>query len=165
MNDCCTFHLASPLGPITLAGEGDALTGLWFDGQKYFGENLGPSGDLPVFRETAKWLKVYFSGHDPGPTPPILLRGTPFQMAVWEQLRAIPYGETTTYGAIARTIAARRGLETMSAQAVGSAVGRNPVSILVPCHRVIGANGALTGYAGGLDKKTALLRLEGRVST
>lgn len=160
MNDCYTFHLASPLGPITLAGEGDALTGLWFDGQKYFRENLGPSSNLPVFRETAKWLEVYFSGHDPGPTPPILLRGTPFQMAVWEQLRAIPYGETTTYGAVARIIAARRGLETMSAQAVGSAVGRNPVSILVPCHRVIGANGALTGYAGGLDKKAALLALE-----
>ncbi|MCC8357816.1 MAG: methylated-DNA--[protein]-cysteine S-methyltransferase [Oscillospiraceae bacterium] len=156
MNDRYTFHLASPLGPITLAGEGDALTGLWFDGQKYFGETLGPSGDLPVFRETAKWLEVYFSGHDPGPTPPILLRGTPFQMAVWEQLRAIPYGQTTTYGAIARAIAAQRGLETMSAQAVGSAVGRNPVSIMVPCHRVIGANGALTGYAGGLDDEAAL---------
>ncbi|MCD8088154.1 MAG: methylated-DNA--[protein]-cysteine S-methyltransferase [Oscillospiraceae bacterium] len=162
MNAGYTFHWVSPLGPITLAGEGNVLTGLWFDGQKYFGEHLGPAGELPVFRETVQWLEVYFSGHDPGPTPPILLRGTAFQMAVWEQLRAVPYGETTTYGAIARAIAAQRGLETMSAQAVGSAVGRNPVSILVPCHRVVGANGALTGYAGGLDKKAALLRLEGR---
>ncbi|MCD8116971.1 MAG: methylated-DNA--[protein]-cysteine S-methyltransferase [Oscillospiraceae bacterium] len=156
-----TFHWTSPLGPVTLAGEGDALTGLWFDGQKYFGEKLGPEGDLPVFRQAVQWLEVYFSGRDPGPVPPVRLRGTAFQMAVWEQLRAIPYGETTTYGAIARTVAAQRGLDSMSAQAVGSAVGRNPVSIIVPCHRVIGANGSLTGYAGGLDKKAALLALEG----
>ena len=158
------FHLDSPLGGITLASDGEALTGLWFDGQKHFGAGL--SGDareqrLPVFAETERWLKLYFTGTEPDFTPPLRLIGTAFQREVWELLRQIPYGETVSYGALAARIAERRGLARFSAQAVGGAVGRNPISILVPCHRVLGADGSLTGYAGGLEKKAALLGLEG----
>lgn len=108
-----------------------------------------------------RWLDIYFSGQQPDFMPPLHMSGTPFQMAVWETLREIPYGQTTTYGAIARKIARQRGLSKMSAQAVGQAVGRNELSILVPCHRVVGTNGSLTGYAGGIDKKIQLLQLEG----
>lgn len=158
------LHLPSPLGGFTLASDGEALTGLWFDGQKHFGAGL--SGDareqrLPVFAETERWLKLYFTGAEPDFTPPLRLIGTAFQREVWELLRQIPYGETVSYGALAARIAERRGLARFSAQAVGGAVGRNPISILVPCHRVLGADGSLTGYAGGLEKKAALLGLEG----
>ena len=114
-----------------------------------------------VFEQAKKWLAIYFSGKEPDFKIPLHFIGTDFQNEVWEILSSIPYGQTTTYGEIAKQLAARRGLERMSAQAVGGAVGRNEISIIVPCHRVVGANGSLTGYAGGIDKKIALLQLEG----
>ena len=159
-----TQKYASPLGPITLASDGEALTGLWFQGQKYDRSTLSDENeqrDLPVFRETARWLDRYFAGDAPDFTPPLKLRGSPFRQAVWEILLTIPRGSVTTYGEIAAHIAAQRGLEHMSAQAVGGAVGHNPVSIIVPCHRVVGADGSLTGYAGGIERKAWLLALEG----
>ena len=154
----------TPLGPMTMASDGEALTGLWFDGQKhdraYLSEDVREA-DVPVFAECEAWLKEYFSGRDPGFIPEVHLRGTPFQREVMEIMRSIPYGKTMTYGEIAAVIAKRQGRKTMSAQAVGGAVGRNPVSLIIPCHRVIGADGALTGYAGGIDKKRSLLEMEG----
>lgn len=157
------FHYISPLGGITLASDGEVLTGLWFDGQKYFSHKLiseSIEAELPIFTETVKWLDIYFSGKEPGFTPPISLHTTPFRKAVYDILLTIPYGQTMTYGEIASILAEQQGVERMSAQAVGSAVGHNPISIIIPCHRVVGADGSLTGYAGGLDKKTALLKLE-----
>lgn len=158
-----TNHYQSPLGGILLAGDETGLTGLWFDGEKYFADHLDPEHvekDLPLFRETKRWLDIYFSGSEPGFMPPLHMTGSLFQLAVWEILRKIPYGSTTTYGEIARMIAAQKGLHRMSAQAVGGAVGHNEISIIVPCHRVVGANGSLTGYAGGISKKAKLLALE-----
>ena len=153
----------SPLGPITLAGEDGALTGLWFDGQKYFGAGLPagtPEGEPPVFRQVRAWLDRYFRGEDPGPATPLAPAGTAFQRAVWEVLREIPYGRTATYGQVAQ--AAGRGLgRNTSPRAAGSAVGRNPISLLIPCHRVVGAGGSLTGYAGGVERKQRLLIHEG----
>ena len=153
-----TAHYDSPLGGITLASDGEALTGLWFNGQKHFGSTLGSlasfPAQLPVFDETCRWLNVYFSGCEPDFTPSLLLKGTVFQRRVWKSLLAIPYGQTVTYGELARR------LDCRSAQAVGGAVGRNPISLIIPCHRVVGADGSLTGYAGGLDRKRALLELE-----
>lgn len=157
-------HYASPLGPITLSSDGAALTGLWFDGQKYFGATLSEERcekDLPVFDGARRWLWAYFQGTDPGFTPPLNPRGTPFQRAVWDILLTIPRGSTLTYGRIADRVAGTLGREHMSAQAVGGAVGHNPISILIPCHRVVGTGGSLTGYAGGVDKKLRLLRSEG----
>lgn len=157
-------HWHSPLGPITFAGTEHALTGLWFDGQTYFADTLpedATEGDFPLFHDVVRWLEIYFQGRDPGFTPPVALASTPFRLAVWEILKTIPFGHTLTYGDIATRIARQRGLPRMSAQAIGGAVGHNPISLIIPCHRVIGAHGALTGYAGGLEKKTALLRLEG----
>ncbi|WP_314826478.1 methylated-DNA--[protein]-cysteine S-methyltransferase [Selenomonas noxia] len=157
-----TSHYASPLGGMTLVSDGTALVGLYFDGQKYAAEGLDATHtqkNLPIFKEVRRWLDVYFSGRKPDFTPPIAPAGTAFQQSVWEILRTIPYGETTTYGAIARRIEQNTGCR-MSAQAVGGAVGCNPISILIPCHRVVGTNGSLTGYAGGLDKKAYLLRIE-----
>lgn len=157
------FHYTSPLGGITLASSGEALAGLWFDGQKYFPHKLiseSTEAELPIFTQTCNWLDIYFSGKEPGFTPPISLHTTPFRKAVCDIMLTIPYGQTMTYGEIANIIANQQGAERMSAQAVGSAVGHNPVSIIIPCHRVVGADGSLTGYAGGLDKKTALLKLE-----
>lgn len=155
---------SSPLGVITMASDGSSLTGLWMSGQKYSMEKLSGACEakqLDIFRETREWLAIYFQGKDPGFTPPLSLQGTPFRLSVWEILRRIPYGEVVTYGEIAREIAAGRGIAAMSAQAVGGAVGHNPVSIIVPCHRVIGADRSLTGYTGGLEKKRYLLALEG----
>ena len=157
------FHRCdSPLGWITLAGDAAALTGLWFDGQRYFA--LGHSdlreGELPVFEEAEWWLAQYFSGREPDFTPPLHLTGTPFQIAVWEALLTIPYGGTMTYGELARALARNGGFPRASARAVGGAVGRNPVSLIVPCHRVVGASGTLTGYAGGLERKQWLLTME-----
>ncbi len=171
-------HYDSPLGGITMCSDGQALTGLLFDDEKYFDETIGAQrgsrtncGDsgipafaetlLPAFAETVRWLDVYFSGKDPGFLPPIALRTTPFRREVCEIMLTIPYGETITYGDIAKVIAKRRGIERMSAQAVGGAVGHNPISLIIPCHRVVGTNGSLTGYAGGIDKKIKLLKLEG----
>jgi methylated-DNA-[protein]-cysteine S-methyltransferase len=146
-----------------MASDGECLTGLWFDGQKYFADTLPAQHeekDLDVFRRTDKWLDLYFSGTDPDFRPPIRMNGTAFRQEVWQILLTIPFGKTMTYGAIAKFLAARRGTDAMSAQAVGGAVGHNPISLIVPCHRVLGTNGALTGYAGGLDKKTWLLDME-----
>ncbi len=153
---------ASPLGKITLSSDGDAVTGLWFNGQKHFGStlpNAHEEKELPVFAQAAKWLDMYFSGSEPDFTPPVRLRGTPFQTAVWEQLTRIPYGKTATYGELAKALERRLGRKT-AARAVGGAVARNPVSLIVPCHRVIGADGSLTGYAGGVDRKRVLLETE-----
>ncbi len=158
----CT--LPTPLGPVTAAADDGGLTGLWFIGQKYYPAHAAAwpeDPDHPVFRALAAWLEAYFAGRDPGPLPPLAPKGTPFQLSVWERLLAIPRGQVTTYGRIARRLAADMGRATLSAQAVGGAVGHNPISILIPCHRVVGGGGRLTGYAGGLEKKEALLRLEG----
>lgn len=153
----------SCLGGITLASDGDALTGLWFDGQKYFAGNIDDEieeKDVPVFVQVRQWLDIYFSGHDPGFTPALALDSTPFRRAVWEILLTIPFGKTMTYGEIAACIAEKKGGRRMSAQAVGSAVGHNPISLIIPCHRVVGADGSMTGYAGGIDRKIKLLGME-----
>lgn len=181
MYDIC--HYDSPLGGITLACDREGLTGLWFDGQKYFGGEILKEGvrehqragmdagrkketERPsVLEETSGWLDIYFSGREPDFTPPLHLTGSDFRLAVWNLLLQIPYGQTITYKELAARIAEQRGLETMSAQAVGGAVGHNPISIIVPCHRVLGTDGSLTGYAGGIDKKISLLTLEKAVFT
>lgn len=192
-------HYDSPLGGITVASDGEALTGLWFDGQKFFADTLGtrqqvigeehhvlsgaqtmqcesksassykitngvseiPKEEISVFDDTLRWLDIYFSGNNPDFTPKIKIAGSPFRKRVWQYLLTIPYGHTTTYGIIARRIAVDYSQKAMSAQAVGGAVARNPISLIIPCHRVVGKNGSLTGYAGGIDKKMALLKLEG----
>lgn len=155
----------SPLGEITALSDGSALTALYLPGQGPGGARLAaisvPCGSDQVLLQTRAWLAAYFSGQNPAPEDiPLAPQGTPFQRAVWALLREIPYGASTTYGALAARIAAQRGIPRMAAQAVGGAVGRNPIAILIPCHRVLGADGSLTGYAGGLDKKIALLTLE-----
>ena len=151
-----TYYSHSPLGGMTLACDGDALTGLWFDGPKFSGTLSSDREERfsPVFAETLRWLDVYFSGHEPHFTPQLSLKATAFRQSVWKILLTIPYGQTMTYGEIARE------LRQMSARAVGSAIGHNPIALIVPCHRVIGANGRLTGYAGGLHRKQYLLALE-----
>ena len=157
------FHYISPLGVITLASDGEALTGLWFGGQKHYPNKLveeRTKAEMPIFTQTCTWLDIYFSGKVPDYTPPISIHTTPFRKAVYDILLTIPYGQTMTYGGIARILAERQGVERMSAQAVGGAVGHNPIGIIIPCHRVVGTDGRLTGYAGGLDKKIALLKLE-----
>lgn len=148
----------SPLGPLTLASDGAALTELRLDDPDGCTET---KKELPVFRQTVRWLDIYFSGKEPDFTPPLNLRTGPFRREVWEIMLTIPYGKTMTYGEIAKEIARRHGLGKMSAQAVGGAVGHNAISIIIPCHRVIGANGNLTGYGGGLERKIKLLALEG----
>ena len=158
-----TSHYTSPLGEILLAADDVGLTGLWFVGQKYFARYLEKDHEereIPLFGKVKHWLDLYFSGKDPGFAVPLHFTGTDFQNAVWEILCTIPYGRTMTYGEIAKQIAAKRGVPRMSAQAVGGAVGHNEISIIVPCHRVVGTNGSLTGYAGGIDKKIQLLTLE-----
>ena len=147
----------SPLGEILLASDGEKLTGLWFVGQAHCAAGLSPAArrqTLPIFEETKAWLAIYFRGETPPAPPPLAFTSTPFRAAVWKRLLAVPYGSTATYGSIARDIGCA------SARAVGSAVGHNPISIIVPCHRVVGSDGRLTGYAGGLARKTALLALE-----
>lgn len=154
----------SPVGEILLACDEIGLTGLWFEGEKYYALGLAPVHEAratPILEEAKRWLDLYFSGIEPDFLPPIHMIGSPFQLSVWKILQKIPYGKTTTYGEIAKQIAKDKGLFRMSAQAVGGAVGHNEISILVPCHRVVGTNGSLTGYAGGVDKKIALLKLEG----
>ena len=157
-----TFY-ESPIGRMLLAADDTGLTGLWFEGQKYFARCLDRESEekeLPVFAEAKRWLDIYFSGKEPDFTPPLHFIGTDFQKEVWDILCTIPYGQTMTYGAIADQIAKKRGLSRMSAQAVGGAVGHNNLSIIVPCHRVVGSDGSLTGYAGGIERKTFLLNLE-----
>lgn len=158
-----TQHYASPLGGILLAADEIGLTGLWFDGQKYFARDLPverTEQETSVLAEAKRWLDVYFDGREPDFTPPLHPIGSAFRQSVWEILLQIPYGETMTYGEIARRLAEKQGLSQMSAQAVGGAVGHNEISIIIPCHRVVGTNGSLTGYAGGIDKKVKLLELE-----
>lgn len=153
----------SPLGKILEASDGEKLTGLWFDTQKIFAggaEKEYTEKTLPVFEQTDRWLDIYFSRKDPGFLPPLLLKGTGFRMAVWEILLTIPYGQTMSYGKIAEILAKKRGIPRMSAQAAGGAVGHNPIALIVPCHRVVGSGGSLTGYAAGIDKKAKLLELE-----
>lgn len=159
-----TSTYRSPVGEILLACDEAGLTGLWFEGEKFYALSLDKEyeeREMPVFAKVKRWLDIYFSGREPDFMPPVHMIGSPFQLSVWEILRQIPYGETTTYGGIAKRLAAERGLSGMSAQAVGGAVGHNPISIIIPCHRVVGSNGSLTGYAGGLQKKIKLLTGEG----
>ena len=156
-------HYSSPLGSILLAADEIGLTGSWFDGEKYFADNLPAEHaerQTPILAEAARWLDIYFTGKEPGFTPPLHPIGSPFRQAVWEILLQIPYGQTTTYGEIARQLAEKQGREKMSSQAVGGAVGHNEISVIIPCHRVVGTSGSLTGYAGGIDKKVKLLELE-----
>ena len=161
----CTDYYESPLGDILLTGDEQGLTGLWFTEGGRFTEPLLKKGavrrETDYFDQTRKWLDIYFSGHDPGFLPGIHLTGSGFRNRVGEIMCGIPFGKTVTYGWIARLIAKERGLERMSAQAVGGAVGHNPISIIVPCHRVVGSNGSLVGYGGGILRKKALLELEG----
>ena len=150
-------HYTSPVGKITLASDGDALIGLWFNGQKYFASTLRITPEeklLPVFEAAIKWLDIYFSGKIPSFVPKLSIQASPFRRAVYQALLTIPYGQTTTYSEIAKTINCK------SAQAVGGAVAHNPISIIIPCHRVIGKDGSLVGYAGGLDRKKKLLEME-----
>jgi len=153
------LEYGSPLGRLLLLSDGEALTGLWMDAAAP--EGAAPGGELPVLRKAVNWLDRYFQGGDPAVDFPLAPAGTSFQKKVWDILLTIKKGQTRTYGDIAREIAPALGKETMSAQAVGGAVGRNPISILIPCHRVVGADGGLTGYAGGLERKRWLLRHEG----
>lgn len=179
-----TAQYASPLGEITLACNEDAIIGLWFNDQKHFGATLpaeenstavAPNGHQllasdvhplltwdrhPVLEDALRWLDLYFSGQNPDFLPPLRYGSTPFRKAVYDILMTIPYGETMTYGQIAAKVAEQQGIEKMSAQAVGGAVGRNPIALMIPCHRVVGAGGNLTGYAGGMDRKLKLLELE-----
>jgi len=192
MTRTCIFE--SPVGTITLESDGAAITGLWIEGQRNVAVEACPSSAKSkaegkagheskdnarnednqkastsptdaVLVQACNWLGIYFSGKEPPFMPPVHLKGTPFQLEVWRILQEIPYGTTATYGDIAKEVAKRMGKAKMSAQAVGGAVGSNPVSIIVPCHRVIGAHGRLTGYQGGIHLKTALLELEGLDTT
>ena len=153
----------SPLGRITMSSNGRALTGLWFEGQKYAPRTEGflrRPENLPVFEETGRWLDLYFSGKMPDFAPDLEPEGTPFRQAVWKILLTIPYGETVTYGQIANLLSQDGEFRRASARAVGGAVGHNPISLIIPCHRVIGTDGSLTGYAGGLRRKKYLLAME-----
>ena len=146
----CIYKYSSPIGSITLSSNGTALTGLWFDGQKYFAQTLSEPYEeklLPVFEDTIEWLDIYFGGAVPDFMPELSIHSTPFRKAVWDILMTIPYGQTMTYGEIAEILAQQTGKNKMSAQAVGGVVGHNPISIIIPCHRVVGADGKLTGYA------------------
>ena len=161
-----TWHYDSPLGGITLASDGEALVGLWFDGQQHFADTLENEHQekiLPTIREACRWLDIYFSGQKPGFTPEIKPRGTEFRRRVWKTLTAIPYGNTITYGDIARMLARETGCKKMSARAIGGAVSHNPISLIIPCHRVVMKDGSIcTGFAfGGADAQRALLLSEG----
>lgn len=156
-------HYDAPLGRILLAADEVGLTGLWFDGAKYFADGLPAEHterETPILSEARRWLDLYFAGQEPGFLPPLHPAGSVFQQAVWALLLQIPYGQTVTYGELARQLTEKRGRPRMSAQAVGGAVGHNKISIIIPCHRVVGTGGSLTGYAGGIDRKVKLLALE-----
>lgn len=161
-----TMYYDSPIGPLLLAEKGGALAGLWIEGQKYYLGSLKgeekKEAPAEMLMRTKDWLNRYFSGEKPKISELTLApSGSEFRKAVWKILCEIPYGEVTTYAEIARRIAEQKGIASMSAQAVGGAVGHNPISIIIPCHRVIGTNGSLTGYAGGLERKRSLLEMEG----
>lgn len=156
-------HYDSPLGAILLAADETGLTGLWFDGQKYFARDLPVERveqNTPALSEVKRWLDIYFTGKEPDFMPPLHPIGSAFRRSVWDILLRIPYGQTTAYGEIARQLAEKQGRPRIAAQAVGGAVGHNKISIIIPCHRVVGTNGSLTGYAGGIDKKVKLLEWE-----
>jgi methylated-DNA-[protein]-cysteine S-methyltransferase len=158
------YNIKSPAGILTVSSDGKNISGLWIAGQKYFAKTLGTDvlqKNLPIFDNVEKWLDVYFSGKEPGFMPPLMPKGSPFQRSIWNILCKIPYGQTTTYGEIAKQFGLEYKGGHTSARAVGNAVGHNPISILIPCHRVIGKNGDLTGYAGGINTKRKLLQLEG----
>lgn len=158
-----TSKYNSPLGDILLAADEIGMRGLWFDGQKYFAQGLSDERtecETAIIAEAKRWLDVYFAGKQPSFTPPLHPVGSPFRQAVWQILLQIPYGQTITYGDIAKQLEKKLGVAKMSAQAVGGAVGHNEISVIIPCHRVVGTNGSLTGYAGGIDKKISLLQLE-----
>ena len=160
-----TYHYTSPIGGITMASNGESLTGLWFDGQKYFASTLSQrhvEKQLPIFDRTCEWLDLYFSGKSPDFMPPVFMYVSNFRRDVYEILMTIPFGKTMTYKEVADLIAKKHRIISMSAQAVGGAIAHNPISLVIPCHRVIGTNGKLTGYAGGLDKKEWLLNMEKR---
>lgn len=153
----------SPLGGILLAADETGLTGLWFDGQKFFARDLPAERveqNTPTLSEVKRWLDIYFTGKEPDFMPPLHPIGSAFRRSVWDILLRIPYGQTSTYGEIARQLAEKQGRPRIAAQAVGGAVGHNKISIIIPCHRVVGTNGSLTGYAGGIDKKVKLLEWE-----
>ena len=158
-------HYESPLGAMTMASDGERLTGLWFDGQKYDRSTIDGNAELkphlPVFTQTAQWLDAYFEGTDPGFTPPIRVEGSDFKTMVSSIMLSIPFGTTSTYARVAAEVARRTGRKQMSAQAVGGAVGHNPIVLIVPCHRVLASDGSLRGYAGGVDRKEWLLEMEG----
>ena len=158
-------HYESPLGAMTMASDGEHLTGLWFDGQKYDRSTISDEAVvqplLPVFTQTARWLDAYFEGTDTGFTPPIRVEGSDFKKMVTAIMLSIPFGATSTYARIATEVARRTGRRHMSAQAVGGAVGHNPIALIVPCHRVLASDGSLRGYAGGVDRKEWLLKMEG----
>ena len=159
-----TTKYETPLGSVLLAADETGLTGLWFDGAGYYAAGLAArheEKEVPVFEKVRTWLDLYFSGKQPECLPPLHMIGSPFRIRVWEMLLQIPYGQTMTYGELAAQIAKERGIERMSAQAVGGAGAHNPISILIPCHRMVGTNGSLTGYAGGIPRKVELLKLEG----
>lgn len=159
----CISHYQSPLGDMTLSSDGKALTGLWFDFQKYDRATLERNyheEELAIFDETKEWLRQYFRGENPSFFPKLKPKVTGFRKEVLEALLEIPYGKTKTYGEIAKQIARKRGVESISPQAVGNAIAHNPILLLIPCHRVIGKDGSLTGYAGGVERKLALLELE-----
>jgi methylated-DNA-[protein]-cysteine S-methyltransferase len=161
-----TTTYASPLGELTLAGGEAGLYGIWFAGQKYFAvgiaDTAAENAELPAFAATRRWLDAYFAGRNPETSGlPLAPRGSDFRRAVWSALCKVPYGQLTTYGALAKKVAEQTGKANVAARAVGGAVGHNPISIIIPCHRVVGAGGSLTGYAGGLDRKRRLLSLEG----
>ncbi len=155
----------SPLGDMLLAADEEGLLGAWFTDQKFFAFRLPKERmekETGILHAAKGWLDLYFAGNRPDHMPPLHLMSTPFRLAVWEKLLEIPYGKTVTYGDLAKDIAKERGLSRMSAQAIGGAVGHNPISIIIPCHRVLGADGTLTGYAGGVERKDWLLNLEKR---
>jgi methylated-DNA-[protein]-cysteine S-methyltransferase len=156
--------IKSPIGALIVSSDGKNICGLWMEGQKYFAKTLGRNvleQNLPIFDNVQKWLDIYFSGKEPDFTPPLMPEGSPFQKSIWSNLCKIPYGQTTTYGALAKQLESENKGRRTSARAIGGAVGHNPVSVIIPCHRVVGKNGNLTGYAGGIDKKIMLLKLEG----
>lgn len=160
---CCVYQ--SPTGPLRIVSDGISLVGLYYSDSEPAADAIceSDSGSVQAIRDTKRWLDMYFGGKVPDFTPRLFMKGTNFQKEVWDILLTIPYGQTVSYNAIAEKIAKRRGIPRMSAQAVGNAVGKNPISIIVPCHRVIGSDGSLTGYAGGLDRKRFLLSLEKQV--
>lgn len=159
-----TCYYQSPLGQILLVADEGGLCGLWFDGGRYYADTVGPDaklGDSTILALARQWLDEYFAGQAPTWRPPLHIQGTAFQRVVWDQLLKIPYGQVITYGQLAKQVAVQRHQAKMAAQAVGNAVGKNHLSLFIPCHRVVGIHGSLTGYGGGLDRKAALLRLEG----